>query len=155
MILIGILGLCIVIFLYVLLYLFFIRRTNKFIDAWEKEIKEKIEKVTSEGLQSLEEAAQAIKASRIEMERFALEKGFISAPVSEASSTPETIVGKKEKLVNLVKELKSSLALVRGIKTEAEPIEIPTSFPYFVPYERKPKEWGNWVLSAEPAFSNS
>ncbi|MDP3024079.1 MAG: hypothetical protein Q8O10_00915 [candidate division Zixibacteria bacterium] len=118
-------------------------------DSWEKEVKIKIEKTMEEGIkaleeasqvvkasrkpiQELEEAAQAIKASREAMEKFAFEKGFITKPVSEESPIPETI-----------------------ILTKAEPIEIPAPFPYFVHYERKPKEWGNWILSAEPAFSIS
>jgi F0F1-type ATP synthase membrane subunit b/b' len=131
MILIGILGLCIVIFLYVLLYLFFIRRTNRFMDAWEKEIKEKIEKVTKEGILPLEEAAEAIKASREAMESFALEKGLITKPAPEESSIPEII-----------------------IETQAEPMASPTPSYYLATCEhRKRKEWENWVLVPEPTFS--
>jgi hypothetical protein len=110
MIAIGIIGLCLVAGLWVLLYFYFLRRTDRFMDNWEKEIKEKAEKATQESLQMLQEAAnaleasvenvqslheasEAIKASRQAMERFAFEKGFIpklpaeeikvSAPITE------------------------------------------------------------------------
>jgi hypothetical protein len=117
-------------------------------DTWEKEMKERIEKTMAEGkkaleeasevvkashkpMQELEEAAEAIKASRIAMERFAIEKGFITKHVSEKSSMPETI-----------------------IETQAEPIASPTPSYYFTTYEhRKHKEWENWVLVPEPTFS--
>ena len=148
MILISILGLCFVIFLYILLYLFFIRRTDRFMDVWEKEMKEKIEKVMAEGvktleeasqvvkasikpIEELEEAAQAIKASREAMEKFALEKGFITKPVSEESSIPKTI-----------------------IETQAEPIAISTATPYFAPYKDRNEDWVNWIYT-EPALSFS
>jgi tRNA threonylcarbamoyl adenosine modification protein (Sua5/YciO/YrdC/YwlC family) len=60
MILIGIVGLCLVAILWVLLYLYFIRRTDRFMENWEREIKEKAEKYTLKSIQSLEEVAKAI-----------------------------------------------------------------------------------------------
>lgn len=107
MILIGIIGLCLVAVAWVLLYLYFIRRTDKFMENWEKGIKEKAEKATFESLQSLKEAAnaletsiegvqslheasEAIKASRQAMERFAYERGFIPKPCAEEIIKSET-----------------------------------------------------------------
>lgn len=59
MILIGIVGLCLVAILWVLLYIYFLRRTDRFMEKWEGEIKEKVAKSTFEGIQSLEEVAKA------------------------------------------------------------------------------------------------
>lgn len=147
MILIGIFGLVVVLLLYVLVYLFFIKRTDRFMDAWEKEMKERIEKTMAEGkkaleeasevikasrkpMEELEEAAQAIKASRETMEKFVFEKGFISKPISEESLVPKTIT-----------------------ETQAKPITISTATPYFTPSkDRKREKWVNWIYT-EPAFS--
>ncbi|MCJ7576849.1 MAG: hypothetical protein MUO91_00175, partial [candidate division Zixibacteria bacterium] len=61
MILIGIVGLCLVAILWVLLYLYFIRRADRFMENWEREIKEKAEKSTLKSIRSLEEVAKAIE----------------------------------------------------------------------------------------------
>ena len=130
MIIIGVIGIFLVIILYVFLYLYFSRRADKFLETWKKELKEKINQVAQEEIKPLQEAAQAIKASREAMEKFAFEKGFITKPVSEESSIPKTI-----------------------IETQAEPIASPTSSYYFTTYKRrKQKEWKNWVPLLEPSF---
>lgn len=107
MILIGIVGLCVVAALWVLLYFYFIRRTDRFMENWEREIKEKADKSTlksiqaleevakgiegiPESIQSLEEAAEAIKTSRKAMEKFAYERGFIPKYPSQEITTPES-----------------------------------------------------------------
>jgi hypothetical protein len=91
MILTGIVGLCLVAILWVLLYAYFIRRTDRFMENWEKEIKAKIEKATIEGMQPFEEAAEAIKTSRKAMEKFAYERGFIPPPPLNEISAPKLI----------------------------------------------------------------
>jgi len=108
MIAIGIIGLCLVAGLWVLLYFYFIRRADRFMDNWEKGMKEKAEKTTQESLQSLQkaakalevsvegvhslnEAAEAIKASRKAMEKFACERGFIPKPPNEEITTSKQI----------------------------------------------------------------
>lgn len=136
MILTGIIGLCLVASLWVLLYFYFIRRTDRFMENWEKEIKEKAEKATREslhsleeaakaietsvqGIQSLEEAVAAIKTSRKAMEEFASQRGFIPKPSAEETATPKQI-------------------------TEPELEWIPSTTPsfQFAPYEtRKRKDW--------------
>ena len=60
MTLIGIFGLCLVASLWVLLYFYFIRRTDRFMENWEKEIKEKAEKSTLKSIQALEEVAKGV-----------------------------------------------------------------------------------------------
>jgi tetratricopeptide (TPR) repeat protein len=133
MILIGIVGLCLVAILWVLLYLYFIRRTDRFMENWEREIKEKAEKSTlksiqsleevakaietlPESIQSLEEAAEAIKASRKAMEKFAFEKGFIPEPSpQEITIPPPTPLGKdrkdKEKIARAIEICKKEIEL--------------------------------------------
>jgi len=129
MILISILIIFSILILYVFLYLFFRKRTDRFMESWEKELREKIERVTSEGLQPLEEAAEAIKASRMAMEEFAIGKGYITKPNSQESSVGKTI-----------------------IETQAEPMASPIPSYHFATYEsRKREEWENWGLPAKPA----
>jgi hypothetical protein len=148
MILIGIVGLCLVAILWVLLYLYFIRRTDRFMDNWEREIKEKAEKSTlksiqaleevakgierlPESIQSLEEAAEAIRTSRKAMEKLAYEKGFISKPPPEEIIPPEPV--KESKL---------------------EPIASPSPSWQFAPYEtRKRKDWEQCRPSRQPVLS--
>lgn len=60
-ILICIVGLCTVAILWVLLYLHSIRRTNRFMGNWEREMKEKAEKSTLESTQALEKVAKGIE----------------------------------------------------------------------------------------------
>ena len=150
MILVGIIGLCLVAILWVLLYFCFIRRTDRFMENWEKEIKEKAEKATREsiqsleeaaveleasleGIQSLEEAAEAIKASRKAIEELGVEKGFIPKPPSKRISTAQP-----------VKE------------PELEPIASPSPSFQFARYEsRKHKEWEPWILSRQPVLSSA
>ena len=61
MLLIGIFGLIIILILWFLLYWFFIKRADKFMDAWEKEMKEKVQKAMTESIKSLKEASVVIK----------------------------------------------------------------------------------------------
>lgn len=150
MIMIGIVGLCLVAILWVLLYFYFIRRTDRFMENWEREIKEKAEKSTlksiqaleevakgieglPESIQSLEEATEAIKTSRKAMEKFAYERGFIPKPFPERISTTEP-----------VKE------------PELEPIASPSPSWQFARYEsRKHKEWEHWTPSRKPVLSSA
>ncbi len=128
MILIGIIGLFLVGVLWVLLYSYFLRRTDRFMDNWEREIKEKAEKATHDSIRSLEEAAEAIKASRKEMERFAYDRGFIPKPPSEEVATAEP-----------------------KIETQLEPIASPSPSFQFAPYKtRKHKEWENLIRPWQP-----
>lgn len=149
MILIGIVGLCLVAILWVLLYLYFIRRADRFMENWEREIKEKAEKSTlksirsleevakaietlPESIRSLEEAAEAIKASRKTMEKFAFEKGLIPKPPDEEITTPEQITG-----------------------PELESILSPAPSWQFAPYgTRKRKDREQWQTSGQliPSF---
>jgi biopolymer transport protein ExbB/TolQ len=144
MILTGIIGLCLVAVFWVLLYFYFMRRTDRFMENWEKQIKEKAEKARLESLQSLEEAARAIetsvkgveslkeaaaaiKTSRKAMEEYASERGFIPKPVAEETATPKQI-------------------------TEPELEWIPSTTPsfQFAPYEtRKRKDWEQWEPSRQ------
>jgi signal transduction histidine kinase len=148
MILIGIVGLWLVAILWVLLYLYFIRRTDRFMENWERKIKEKVAKSTFEGIQSLEEvakaaetlpesirslkeAAEAIKASRKAMERFAFEKGFIDKPISQEIPTPESI-----------------------IESQLETIASPSASFQFGRYEsRKYREWEHRISTPQPIVS--
>ena len=150
MILIGIVGLCLVAILWVLLYIYFLRRADRFMENWEREIKEKAEKSTfksiqsleevakaietlPESIQSLEEAAEAIKASRKEMERFAYDRGFIPKPPSEEVTTAEP-----------------------EIETQVEPIPTPSPSFQFAPYKtRKHKEWEDLIPSHQPVLSST
>lgn len=146
MILIGIVGLCLVAILWVMLYFYFIRRTDRFMENWEREIKEKAEKSTLKSIQaleevakgmeglpesihSLEEAAEAIEASRKAMEKFAFEKGFISKPPTE--------------------EIRASVSI---IESELDSISVPLHSFQLASYEtRKHKKWENW----SPFFTRS
>ncbi|MGB8657802.1 MAG: transmembrane domain-containing protein [Candidatus Zixiibacteriota bacterium] len=147
MIVIGVVGLCLVALLWVLLYFYFIRRSDRFMETWEKEIRERAEKATlnsiqslqkvakamealPESIQSLEEAAEAIKASRQAMERFASERGLISKPSAEEITTPGQMT-----------------------ESELEPILSPTPSVQFTPYEtRRSKDWEYYSPSSvQPA----
>ena len=149
MILTGVIGLCLVAVAWILLYLYFIHRTDKFMDNWKKEIKEKAEKATYASIrsieqaarslevsvaaiQSLQEAVEAIKTSRILMEKFALERGCKIEKSKEAitAATP-----------------------MNEAQLESIPSPLPTN--QFVYYERhKRKDWENFNSSAvQPAFS--
>ena len=150
MILIGIVGLCLVGILWVLLYFHFIRRADRFMENWEREIKEKAEKATHESIrsldkvakgietlpesiQSLEEAAEAIKASRKAMEKFAYERGFIPKPAPVEIKRPEPV-----------------------IEPESEPIPSPSPSWQFAPYKtRKRKDWEQWWPSLELVLSSA
>lgn len=150
MILTGIIGLCLVAVCWVLLYLYFVRRTDRFMENWEKQIKEKTEKATLESLQSLEEAARAIetsvkgvgsleeaaaaiKTSRKAMEEYASQKGFIPTPSVEGTAAPVPI-----------------------IEPELEQIPSPTPTIQFAPYEtRKRKDWEQWQSSRQPVLSSA
>ncbi len=150
MIAIGIIGLCLVAGLWVLLYFYFIRRTDRFMDNWEKEIKERAEKATLEsiqtlqeaakaleasvdGVQSIHEAAKAIKASRKAMEEFASQRGFIPKSSAEEITTPKQIT-----------------------EPELEPIPSSTPSFQFAPYEtRKRKDWEQWQTSRQPVLSST
>jgi hypothetical protein len=150
MIVIGIVGLCLVALLWILLYFFFTRRIDKFMENWEKEIKEKGEKTTRKGIQSLErvaqamdalpesiqslqEAAEVIKRSRKAMEEFASERGFIPKPFPERIPATEP-----------VKE------------PQLEPIPSPMPSFQFAPYEtRKRKDWEQWQTSRQPVLSST
>ena len=100
MIVIGVIGLCFVVILWILLYLYFVRRADRFMDAWEKRMKEKAQETTQQSLKSLEEATRAFEASlsgiesiqeavqeitrsRKALEEAAFQKGFIPALTSE------------------------------------------------------------------------
>jgi DNA-binding protein H-NS len=131
MIIIGVIGIFLVIILYVFLYLYFSRRADKFLETWKKELKEKINQVAQEEIKPLQEAAQAIKASREAMEKFAFEKGFITKPPQEEISSTASI-----------------------IESQAESVASPEPFYRFAGYENhKHKEWENWIPSAELALS--
>jgi len=148
MILIGIVGLCLVAILWVLLYIYFLRRTDRFMEKWEREIKEKVAKSTFEGIQSLEEVAkatetlpesirsleeatEAIKASRKAMEKFAYDRGFIPKPPSEEVTAAEP-----------------------KIETQLESIPSPSPSFQFAPYKtRKRKEWEQLIPSRQPVLS--
>jgi len=133
MILVGIIGLFLVGVLWVLLYLYFLRRTDRFMDNWEKEIKEKAEESTRDSIQSLEEAAEAIKTSRKAMEEFAYERGFIPKPVSKKTTPPKQIT-----------------------ETQLESIPSPSPSFRFARYApRKHKEWEHWTQSRQPVLSSA
>jgi hypothetical protein len=148
MILIGIVGLCLIAILWVLLYFYFIRRTDRFMENWEREIKERADKSTlksiqalkevakgieglPESIQSLEEAAEAIKTSRKAMEKFAYERGFVPIPFPERIPTTEPVE-----------------------EPELEPRANPSPLWQFASYEsRKHKEWEHWFPSCQPVLS--
>jgi len=150
MIMIGIVGLCSVAVLWALLYFYFIRRTDRFMENWEKEIKEKAEKSTLKGIQaleevakgieglpesiqSLEEAAEAIKTSRKAIEELAAEKGFIPKPPPERILTAQPVR-----------------------EHELESIASPSPSFQFARYEsRKHKEWEPWILSRQSVLSSA
>ena len=144
MIVIGIIGLCLVGALWVMLYFYFVRRADRFMDAWERRIKEKAQQATKESLNSLEEATRAFEASlsgvesiheaaqeiaisRKTLEEVALQRGLIPKPCAEETPPPKQIA-----------------------EPELEPIPSPMASFEFVPYEtRKRKDWEQWQSSRQ------
>lgn len=147
MILVGVIGLCLVAAFWVMLYFYFIRRTDRFMEDLEKEIKEKAEAATREslktleeaaeaietsvkGVESLEEAAVAIKTSRKAMEEFASERGFIPKPSAEEKPPP-----------------------IQVSESQLEPISSSTPTLQFAHYDTpKRKEWEQWPTSRKPVL---
>jgi|GEM_PF-4954897 len=148
MIVIGVIGLCLVGILWVLLYLYFVRRADRFMDAWENRIKEKAQQATQESLKSLEEATRAFEASlsgiesiqeaaqeitisRKALEEVALQRGLIPKPSAEETAPREQIT-----------------------EPQLEPIPSPMPSFQFAPYEtRKRKDWEQWQTSRQPVPS--
>jgi F0F1-type ATP synthase membrane subunit b/b' len=64
---IGIIGLIIVALLWVLLYVYFIKRANRFMENWEKEFKAKIDNMMEPSLKALEDAAQGLNGIPVAM----------------------------------------------------------------------------------------